>query len=158
VGGSEKSTTWPGLFEAAYRVEVQDLSHMGETVGSALERITALQPEPDPVILVELGGNDLMGSTSVADFAWDALLENLSGPGRQVLMFELPLPPFRHEFGRVQRRLATKHGVQLVPKRVFLGVIADGGSTLDSVHLTQAGHQRMAETVWGLTRVALAGH
>ena len=63
-------------------------------------------------------------------------------------MLELPLPPFYNSFGLIQRKLARKYGVKLVPKRVFLSVLAGGGATLDSIHLSQAGHQQMANVVW----------
>jgi hypothetical protein len=39
-------------------------------------------------------------------------------------------------------------GITLIPKRVFLSVIAGDDSTLDSIHLSQSGHQTMADTVW----------
>ncbi len=66
------------------------------------------------------------------------------------LLLEVPLPPFYHGFGRIQRRLAKKHGVKLVPKRVLLSILAGGDATLDSIHLSQAGQQKMAEVVWGI--------
>jgi acyl-CoA thioesterase-1 len=69
---------------------------------------------------------------------------------RQVVMFELPLPPFHHEYGRIQRTLAHKYGVSLIPKRVFLTVLAASDSTLDTIHLSQAGHELMAARVWQL--------
>jgi acyl-CoA thioesterase-1 len=102
------------------------------------------------VVIVEIGGNDLLGSTSAAQFERDleALLAYLAVPGRQIVMFELPLPPFYLEYGRIQRTLARRHYAKLIPRRVFTSVIAGGGSTLDSIHLTQAGHRFMAECVW----------
>jgi acyl-CoA thioesterase I len=69
-------------------------------------------------------------------------------------MFELPLPPFNHEYGRIQRSLALKHKVLLVPKRVFLSILAASDSTLDTIHLSQAGHQAMAACVWQLVSSA----
>lgn len=71
-------------------------------------------------------------------------------------MFELPLPPFCNEFGRAQRTVAAKHNVILIPKRVFLSVIAGSDSTLDSIHLSQSGHQFMADCVWRLVRSAFS--
>ena len=71
-------------------------------------------------------------------------------------MFELPLPPFCNEFGRAQRNVAAKHNVILIPKRVFLSVIAGSDSTLDSIHLSQSGHQFMADCVWKLVRSAFS--
>jgi acyl-CoA thioesterase-1 len=71
-------------------------------------------------------------------------------------MLELPLPPFYNEFGRAQRRVARRHGVLLVPRRVMLGVLLHGGSTVDSIHLSPSGHARMAEAIWGIIRGAYA--
>lgn len=44
--------------------------------------------------------------------------------------------------------MASKHDVVLVPKRVLMGVLARGDATLDSIHLSQAGHEQMADAVW----------
>jgi len=101
-----------------------------------------------------MGGDDrsVRWPTLLADL--DALLAYVSSPGRQVVMFELPLPPLNHEYGRIQRSLARKHNVSLVPKRVFLSVLAANDSTLDTIHLSQAGHRRMAACVWQLVSSA----
>ena len=69
-------------------------------------------------------------------------------------MFELPLPPFCNEYGRVQRSVAAKYNARLVPKRIFLSVIAGRDSTLDTIHLSQAGHQFMADCVWRFVKSA----
>jgi acyl-CoA thioesterase-1 len=158
IGGDEKAMTWPKLLARGHDVVVQDLSHIGETAASALKRVNEAKFDA-AVIVIEIGGNDLLGSTPAKEFAkdLDALLSRLSGPGRRVLMFELPLPPLCIEFGRVQRSLAAKHGVALVPKRFLLSVLAGGGATLDSIHLSQAGHLEMEKTVWEHVRSALEG-
>jgi acyl-CoA thioesterase-1 len=149
VDGDEKSETWPRLLARQHHIEVQDISHIGETAASALKR-TKTQPITSPVVVVEIGGNDVLGSTTTTQFEGDleALLSYIATPDRQIVMFELPLPPFYHEYGRIQRTIAAKYNVTLIPKRVFLSIIAYDDSTLDSIHLSQSGHQRMAETVW----------
>jgi len=38
--------------------------------------------------------------------------------------------------------------VLLIPKRIFLSIIAGNESTLDTIHLSQSGHQLMADCVW----------
>ena len=149
VGGNETSETWPTLLARQHQLEVQDISHIGETAASALQRVKSHQLTAS-VIVVEIGGNDVLGSTSSSQFEkdLDALLLYLAKEDRQVVMFELPLPPFFHEYGRVQRQLAAKYNVKLVPKRIFLSVIAGDESTLDTIHLSQSGHQIMADCVW----------
>lgn len=157
--GSDKIETWPRILAREHDLQVQDISHVGDTVSAALKRV---QKEPvDPsIVLLEIGGNDILGSTTTAQFAknLDALLSELAAPNRQLIMLELPLPPFYHEYGRIQRRLAQKYDVALVPKRVFLSILAGGESTLDSIHLSEAGHQNMADVVWGLVKPAYTTH
>jgi acyl-CoA thioesterase I len=155
MGAEDKAATWPRILAGTRQVELHDLSHPGDTVASALKRVQQ-HPIRSPVIVVEIGGNDLLGATSAAQFAddLDALLTHLSAPGRQIVMFELPLPPFYHEYGRIQRTAASKHKVFLVPKRVLLSILAGEGATLDTIHLTQAGHRAMADRVWQLVQDA----
>ncbi|MEM9657126.1 MAG: GDSL-type esterase/lipase family protein, partial [Planctomycetota bacterium] len=134
---------------------VQDISHVGETAASALRRAKSAGVV-SPVVVIEIGGNDILGFTSAREFAkhLDELLAFVTAEERQVVMFELPLPPFYHEYGRIQRELAQKHDVRLAPRRIFLSVLAGDDSTLDTIHLSQAGHQVMADTVWNLVRSA----
>lgn len=157
VGGDEKSETWPSILCREHNLQVQDISHVGETAASALKRAQA-QKITGRVILVEIGGNDILGSTTSAKFGndLDELLSQLASADRQVVMFELPLPPLCHEYGRLQRQVTAKHNVTLIPKRIFLSVLAGGDSTLDTIHLSQAGHQRMADTVWQLVKPAFS--
>jgi acyl-CoA thioesterase-1 len=152
--GGEK-VTWPRLLADNHSVEVVDLSRMGATTASALRLADALPPKGG-LVLLEIGGNDLLGSTSAADFErdLDRLLESVSAPSRTVLMFELPLPPFCNEYGRAQRRLASKYGVVLIPRRVLVGLLTEDGATVDSIHLDRQGHERMAEVVWSLIATA----
>ncbi len=153
--GDNETETWPHILAREHHIEVQDLSHVGDTIAAAQKRV--VQTDIDsPVVLLEIGGNDLLGSTTTTQFeqSLEALLTELEAPHRQLIMLELPLPPFFHEYGRIQRTLAKKHDVQLIPKRVFLSIIAGTDSTLDSIHLSQAGHQNMADVVWSFLKSA----
>jgi acyl-CoA thioesterase I len=148
-----EAETWPSLLARQHNIEIQDLSHVGETAGSAMKRATKSGIQHNYVV-VEIGGNDILGSTSPSQFEidLDALLRELCQKNRQVVMFELPLPPLYHYYGMTQRRLARKHQVALVPKRYFLSILADGDATLDSIHLSQSGHQAMCGLVWQISR------
>jgi acyl-CoA thioesterase-1 len=153
--GEHKVETWPKIFARQHHVRVQDLSTMGDKTSHAIKRIKA-QPVDAPLVLIEIGGNDVLGGTSAAKFHedLDALLSALPTDNHRVVMFELPLPPLRGDFGRAQRSLARKHGVLLVPKRIMLDVLAAEGATVDTIHLSRAGHQQMADAVWMLLESA----
>lgn len=155
LGNDETAETWPAILAREQQVQVQDISHIGETAASALKRAKSREITGS-VVIVEIGGNDILGSTTSTQFAvhLDALLTHLADADRQIVMFELPLPPFCHEFGRVQRQIAAKHNVILVPKRVFLSIISGHDSTLDTIHLSKSGHRLMADCVWRLVKPA----
>jgi acyl-CoA thioesterase-1 len=131
---------------------------VGADVTSALRQADRLPAEGGLVIL-EIGGNDLLGSTSAAAFgeALGRLLDRVSIPGRTVLMFELPLPPFCNEYGRLQREQAARHGVLLIPKRALASVITGDDATLDALHLTKSGHQKLADAVWAIIKPKYEG-
>ena len=131
----------------------------GATVANALDRAATTELGPG-IVLLEIGGNDLLGSTSADAFAenLEKLLQRVQCEGRQIVMFELPLFPFRGEFGRIQRRLARKYGALLVPKRILISVLTGPGATLDTIHLSSTGHQRMADTVWSIIEPAYSQH
>lgn len=147
--GENEAETWPNLLSKRHDVQIVDHSRMGATVGSQLKWIHT-RKIPEGLIFIELGGNDMFGATSTEDFRskLDQLLELLTQNQQPVVMFELPIPPTFNRFGIAQRELARKHGVQLIPKRVFAQVLATEEATLDSIHLSQAGHHAMANAVW----------
>lgn len=148
--------TWPKLLAKSHaRVTVHDFSRVGATVSSAYAQAERLPPTGD-LVLLEIGGNDLLGSTTVADYErhLERLLTRVSAANRAVVMFELPLPPLCNEYGRIQRRLAARHGVSLIPRRVLIGVLTGDQATTDSIHLAQAGHDHMAAVVWNVIQPA----
>lgn len=149
MGGSNDET-WTSLLPE--HVQVHNLARPGATTASALKHQVPQIPADAQLVLVEIGGNDLLGGTSSAQFErdLDALLRQVTRPSANptVLMLELPLPPLSNEYGRIQRQLAARHQVRLVPKRVFMSVLASDGATLDGIHLSEAGHRRMAGAMW----------
>lgn len=155
-GPSDATRKWPAILRDQHGVSVQDVSRMGETAASAAKRVQQ-HPIDAPVVIVEIGGNDFLGGSSVRGFeeGLDSLLKAICRPGRQVAMFELPIPPLYEGYGRVQRDLASRYGVALIPKRILLSVVEAAESTVDSIHLTQQGHDRMAGFVWSLVEPAV---
>ena len=161
-GGNDSTQKWPAILRDRHALAVQDLSRMGETAGSAAKQLQQKSIDA-PVVIVEIGGNDFLGKGNVREFeeGLESLLNAACKPGRQVVMFELPIPPLYEGFGRVQRNLASRHGVALIPKRVLLSVVEAAEATIDSIHLTQQGHDQMASFVWALLEPAMppeSGH
>jgi acyl-CoA thioesterase-1 len=153
--GDRETVTWPRIFADRQGVTVRDHSMAGAGVASALRQASTIAPD-ERLVLLEIGGNDILGGASPAAFeaGLARLISEVSRPDRVVIMFELPLPPTYNAFGLAQRRVAMQYEVILVPKRVLLGVLLQLGATLDSIHLSPEGHRRMADSVWGVLRPA----
>lgn len=114
----------------------------------------------DRVVLIEMGGNDLLGGVPSSAFEknLDATLSKLAMPGRTIVMFELPLLPYKVPYEQIQRRLAATYGVWLIPKRYLSGVIGGPNATTDRLHLSEAGAHRMAMPVESALSQVLQSH
>ncbi len=150
--------TWPAVMGRRYSVPVVNLSQAGGTARSALRQAEQIDLEPS-VVVVEIGGNDLLSGVGSHEFTTDLrrLLEETCQPGRRVLLMELPLPPFCNEYGRVQRELAAEFGCQMISKRTFVAILSEPDGTVDSVHLSPNGHSLMADRMWNCLAPVL-GH
>jgi acyl-CoA thioesterase-1 len=139
---------WPEVLQQTTSTHVKNLSRPGAKTSEGLVMTESITQE-DSVVLIEIGGNDLLSGVPSSEFgrALEALLSKVSAPGRTVVMFELPLLPNKIAYGQIQRRLATKHGVFLIPKRFFVNVIGGANATSDGLHLSEAGAGHMAALV-----------
>jgi acyl-CoA thioesterase I len=139
---------WPEVMQARSGVEVKNLSKPGATTADGVAMANHVGAD-DHLILIELGGNDLLAGnpSNESAQALESVLKKLSRPERMLVMFELPLMPQAIQYGRVQRRLAKKYGVALIPKRFFAAVISGKEATSDGLHLSQVGGDRMASLV-----------
>ncbi len=146
---------WPKRLAHEHQVVVRDHAEVGATVASALEQAEALTTQ-ERLVLLEIGGNDLLGGTTPVAFeaGLERLLRSVCRPGRVVLMLELPLPPGYNRFGHIQRRLARRYGVFLIPRRILLSVLLDEDATVDSIHLSELGQSRLADLLWSILRGA----
>ena len=156
--GRPGERTWPTLLGEAHGVRVVDVSRAGCTVAQATRNAGPIGRESG-VVVVEVGGNDLIGRADPDRFGAElaTLVRSVGGPGRQVVMVELPRFPFADAYGRQQRRVARQYGVRLVPRRLFAAVLAGPGATTDGVHLSNAGQRAMADLIWRAVGPAMGG-
>lgn len=155
IGSGERY--WPEVLAAATSLRVENLAVPGATTQSALAQLPRIA-ESNAVVLLEIGGNDLLDRIDAATFEshLDQLVSVLRAGGHDVAMFELPLFPFQNAYGRAQRAVAKRHAVALIPRRYFARVLGMKNGTLDGLHLTQKGHDEMARRVAACLQVESA--
>jgi lysophospholipase L1-like esterase len=156
TGGEGK--VWPARVSEQLGATLINAAFPGATVASALRRQVSQLGDDEGVVVIILGGNDVVGASDLPRFHddLDALLAQVNHPGRPLIMFELPVPPWQTGYVRSQRALASKHKVLLIPRHEFIRVLRDPAATNDGFHLTDQGHARMAEIVKNLIAPAMS--
>lgn len=160
AGLNDGEVTWPKQVSRRVSTSVVDASQPGATLKSAQKQVELLNQQGGDVLLLEIGGNDLLEGLPLAEFErdMDQLLEVCQQPGRSTVMFELPLPPLAMRYLAIQRRLAKQHRVTLIPRRRFLQVLTAPQSTVDGIHLSKSGQTRMADLVQKLLKFPEGGN
>lgn len=150
--GLDSSTpSWVSLLELQTGARAKNLSLAGARVADGMAMVQRVTSD-DNLVVVELGGNDLLGDLPAAAFERSliSLLSSLTRTGRTVVMFELPLLPTKVEFGRIQRQVAAAYGVVLIPKRFLASILNVPGATTDGLHLSGIGARKMTSLMAAL--------
>jgi acyl-CoA thioesterase-1 len=146
--GIGEEETWPAIYAKKSGRDVVNLAVPGATTKTAMKQLASIPEDPSAIVLVEIGGNDLLGSKKqnfYADLDW--LLGELHKKTDRIVLFELPLPPFGNRYGKAQRELAEKYHAVLIPKRYLAQALCTSDGTLDGLHLSEIGHQALADAV-----------
>lgn len=146
MGAEPHGKNWPAVLEEDIRIPVHSLSFGGAKAGSIIHNADRIEGN-NILVLLEIGGNDLLARDTDFNTDLDKLLAKTCQPGRNVVMFELPLPPGFNAYGRTQRRLAKQYQTTLLPKKHLAAVLSAPGATTDGLHLSPHGHRLLAEQV-----------
>jgi len=151
MGADPPGKNWPELLGDLAKLKVRNFSFGGAKVESSLDNARRINRD-DALVILEIGGNDLLSGTSIPKFRTDLekMMSLACGPHRRVAMIELPLPPFCNRYGMVQRALAREHGVTLIPKRFMADVMSTPRATVDGLHFSNAGHALFARALFGM--------
>lgn len=159
VGG--EASLWPALLAERRGVPVSVRAVAGARLAAPLGVPPWDLPETGGLVVVELGGNDLLSGGDPARLEEDLreLLTHLraltADRGGRVVLLGLPLPPLHAAYGRAQRAVCRDLDVPLVPRRVLTDVLFAPGATVDGLHLSPAGHAALADAVWAAVGDAL---
>ena len=142
----EQDSLWPNLVARDWNVPVRNHAQPGADTKSAIRQAESVGD--DCLVIIEIGGNDLLSGRNSRQVAIDLeqLIAHLQSRQRTLIMFELPVPPIpgAYEWARLQRRLARRYGVNLIPRRDFAKALLATGATTDGLHLSPAGHRAVA--------------
>jgi lysophospholipase L1-like esterase len=147
-GGFGENRTWIEVLASRTGIDLVDLSSPSETTGSALRyQVPELSACDRCGVVIELGGNEMLGGDSVQDFERNlrALITESRVRGAEVVwLVEFPPLPGRWWWSAAQRRTARATGSILIPRRVLARVLVKEENTFDGLHLSDSGHAELA--------------
>jgi lysophospholipase L1-like esterase len=150
-GGFGEDRTWVERLRSRMEIELVDLSSPSETTASAIQfQIPELSECERCGVLIELGGNEMLGGGSVEEYERNlrALIrESRERNAEVVWLLEFPPLPARWAWAAAQRRTARATGSILIPRRILAGVLVKEENTFDGLHLTDRGHAELAARV-----------
>lgn len=163
-----REDSYPAQLEAALRsrglnARVVNAGISGDTSAAGRQRLAFTldaQETPPDLVILELGGNDLLRGLSPDETRanFEAMLDELQSRGIPVLLMGMRAPPnygpqFQAKFDALYPSLAEEYDVALVP--FWLETIYQDPSLFqsDRIHPTEQGIERLVEaTVGDVTR------
>jgi len=140
--------TWPERLSRISGLPVRNLSLPGARIaqGSTLIGSSPLQ---GATVIILLGGNDMLSGGDVAGFERElrSLVSSVKAKGGNPMLVQFPAFPTKGAYPTTVARVARHENLAFIPRWVLAGVLAKPGSTVDGVHLSEAGHAALAESV-----------
>ena len=160
--GVEPEQAFPALLQeridsAGLAFEVVNAGVSGETSASALSRIDWLLRQPFDVLVLETGANDMLRGANLNSLESNlqAIIDKVRAarPQARIVLVGMMAPPnlgaeYGRRFREIYPEVARRNNLPLVP---FLLEGVGGVAALnqaDAIHPNEAGHEKLAETVW----------
>jgi acyl-CoA thioesterase-1 len=136
----------------------------GDTTAGGISRLDWLLTQRPEVVVVALGANDGLRGLSLAETEsnLDAILRRCLGSGARVLLVGMKIPPsygddYARGFEAIFGRLASRHGVPLMPFLLEGVAAVPDLNQPDGIHPNAEGHRRVATHVTPYLAAMLAG-
>lgn len=148
--GTTPGHAYPALLAARLGREVLDAGVPGDTAAAGLARLPQVLAQDPWMVIVELGGNDILHQVPIADTeaALDEIVRRLLA-ARVLPVLVAVSGPFGGAHGEIYDRLADRYHVPVVEK-VLRDILADPNLKSDEVHPNDAGHARLADAIAGV--------
>ena len=145
--GRGDGASYPDHLARRLDAEVVNAGVPGETVGQALRRVDRVLSADPWLVVVGLGGNDILRRIplEITEADFDDLLERLLDAGVVPMLIEVR-GPFGRRYAKMFDRLESRHGVPVI-RDVLPDLLLDRRYKSDAIHLNAEGYELLAESV-----------
>jgi acyl-CoA thioesterase-1 len=151
--GAGPGETYPEQLQGLLGVAVVGRGVPGETSSGGLSRIDAILADQPWLVIVELGGNDILQRVPLAETEGNLrrILERLRARRVAAILVGVRAPLIGGRYADLFDRLADEFDVPLVDD-ALVDILADPALKADEIHPNAAGHRRLAEAVAEVAR------
>jgi lysophospholipase L1-like esterase len=146
--GAGPEESYPARLEATLGLPVVNAGVPGDTARDGLARIDDVLAEDPWLLIVGLGGNDILRRRPAEDTERDlaAILDRLLAARVAVVLVPLDAPLVGGGYAAMYERLAERYDVPLVDD-VLRNVLSDPSRKSDQIHPNAAGYADLARAV-----------
>ena len=146
--GAAPEESYPQRLSETIGVEVRNLGVPGDTAGTAAGRIDQVLAQDPWLVIVELGGNDLLQRAPIAatEQALRQILDRLLAARVVPVLVEIEVPIYGGQYDDMFERLADDYDVPLV-EDALRRILTDPALKSDTIHPNAAGYRQLAQAV-----------
>lgn len=151
--GAAQNESYPAWLASMSGTKIANLGRSGDTTGTALERINEVLERKPEIVLVTLGGNDLLARTPLDETLGNLrkAFQRMHEAGSMAVYLAIDPPGVGDNWAMAIEHLCKEEGVLYVPG-VMKGLWGDASLMADQVHPNARGYKVMAERVLGAIR------
>jgi acyl-CoA hydrolase len=145
--GAEPGPPYPDLLAARLGTPVINAGVPGDTAEDGLARVDAALAENPWLVIVELGGNDILRRVPPerTEAALRSVLQRLIAARTVPVLVELEVP-FAGRYGEIYERLGKEFKVPVV-KDTLHDILTDPALKSDQIHPNAEGYEQLAAAV-----------
>ncbi len=145
--GADPGRAYPDVLADRLGVDVVNAGVPGDTAADGLERLDEVLDEDPWLVIVELGGNDLLRQVPPArtEAALREIVQRLLDARVVPLVVEMHVP-FGRRYSEIFDRLEEEYKIPVV-EDVLGDILIDSTLKADPIHPNTRGHQVLAEAV-----------
>lgn len=155
--GVDVADSYPSILEERLRavnpgVTIINMGVSGETTAGGLKRMDAVIAEKPDVVLLGLGGNDMLRSLSVTEARsnLETMIQKFQAEGITVVLMGMKgslhnTKQYRDEFNDIYPDLAKKYDLVLVPYFLEGVVLRSDLNIADRLHPNRAGYEKIVD-------------
>jgi acyl-CoA thioesterase-1 len=145
--GADPGLAYPDVLADRLGVDIINAGVPGDTAADGLERLDEVLEEDPWLVIVELGGNDLLRRVPPAstEAALREIVQRLLDARVVPLVVEMEVP-FGRRYSEIYDRLREEYEIPVV-EGVLGDILVDSALKADPIHPNTRGHEILAEAV-----------